>query len=120
MAILIFILNGVISMCSISNGKNIIRRLGSVWREIIAAKGLTGELAYRIEKLIQRLDVIVDKIFVKTVKANNILLECETLTKQFKSELDKPHNKTLLLLTRLEDQIDGLVSETLAFRVKAG
>jgi hypothetical protein len=107
-------------MCSISNGKEIIGRLESVWREIIAAKGLTGEFTYRIEKLIQRLDVIVDKIFVKTVKANNILIDCETLTEQFKSELHQPHNHTLMLLTRLEDQVEGLVKETLAFRVKAG
>jgi hypothetical protein len=108
------------SMCPISNGKSIIGQLESVWREMITAKGLTGELAYRIEKLIQRLDVTVDKIFVKTVKARNILIECETLTEQFKSELNKPHDKALLLLTRLEDHIDGLVKETHAFRIKAG
>jgi hypothetical protein len=107
-------------MRPISNGKNIIGQLASVWREVIDAKALTGELAYRVEKLIQRLDVIVDKIFVKTVKAHNILFECESLTEQFKSELNKPHDRALLLLTRLEDKIDGLVRETHAFRVKAG
>ena len=107
-------------MPSISNSKNIIGRLESIWRQIIAAKELTGELAYRIEKLILRLDVVVDKIFVKTVKAHNILSECERLTEQFKFELTQPHDKALLLLTRLEDHIDGLVKETHAFRIKAG
>jgi len=107
-------------MGSISNSKNIIGRLELVWRQIIAAKEPTGELAYRIEKLILRLDVIVDKIFIKTVKAHNILFECERLTEQFTSELAQPQDKALLLLTRLEEHIDGLVKETHAFRIKAG
>ncbi|MFZ1985581.1 MAG: hypothetical protein WAU91_14280 [Desulfatitalea sp.] len=107
-------------MFTISKGKITIGQLASVWREIIAAKKLSGEVSYRIEKLILRLDVIVDKIFVKTVKAHNILFECEKLTEQFQSELNRPNNELLLLLTRLEMQIDGLVKETHAFRIKAG
>ncbi len=107
-------------MCSISNGKNIIGQLVSVWREIIAAKELPGEFAYRFEKLILRLDVIVDKIFVKTVKAHQILSDCEKLSEQIRSELHPPHDRALLLLTRLEGHIEDLVKETLAFRIKAG
>lgn len=107
-------------MCPISNGKNIIGRLRSVWRGIIAAKGLSGELAYRMDKLVLRLDVIVDKVFVKTVKAQNMLSECETITVQFTSELDKSQKNALVLLTLLEDRMEHLVSETHAFRVKAG
>lgn len=107
-------------MSSISNGKNLVKQLRSLWRGILAAKGLNGEFAYRFDKLILRLDVIVDKIFIKTVKAQNMLSECEKITMQIKSELDNSQNKALALMTRLEDQMEHLVSETHAFRVKAG
>jgi hypothetical protein len=101
-------------------GKNDIERLDSIWRDMIAANGLTRELAYRIEKLILRLDSIVDKIFVKTVKAHDILLECEQMTEQFKLELNKQPDKTLQILTQIEVQVDDLVKKTHAFRIKAG
>ena len=107
-------------MQPISNGKKIIGQLESVWREIITAEGLTRELTYRIEKLAFRLDTIVDKIFVKTVKAHDILCECGKLTEQFKSELNKPQSSALFLLTRLEAHVDDLVKTTHEFRIKAG
>jgi hypothetical protein len=107
-------------MAKLSTGKHNIERLNVVWRDMIATDGLTKELAYRLEKLILRLDSIVDKIFIKTVKAQDVLLECEQLTEMFRSELDKPQNESLVLLTRIENQIEELVKETHAFRIKAG
>jgi hypothetical protein len=107
-------------MAKLSTGKSNIERLDSVWRDMIATNGLTEELAYRLEKLILRLDSIADKIFIKTVKAKDILLECEKLSEKFKSELSKPKNKTLMLLTRIEVQVEDLVKKTHAFRIKAG
>ena len=107
-------------MVKSSTGKNDIQRLDSVWRDMIETNGLTEELAYRIEKLILRLNSIVDKMFVKTVKAHNVLSGCEQLTEQFKSELHKQEDKALMTLTRIEIQIDDFVKETHAFRIKAG
>lgn len=107
-------------MALISNGKSTIARLASSWEEIIAAQGPTTEILYRIEKLILRLDVIADKIFIKTVKAQNILAECEQLTEQFKSEITKYSHKTFLLLSRLESRMEDLVKKTHEFRIKAG
>lgn len=107
-------------MPPISKGKKIVARLNSTWREFIAAKGLTGELAYRLEKLALRLDTIADKIFMKTVKAHQILSQCEQLTEQFKAELSKSQRTALHLLTRIEAQIDDLVKQTHEFRIKAG
>jgi hypothetical protein len=107
-------------MHKLSNGKNFLVRLDSSWRSIVAANRLTGEFVYRIEKLLLRLDVVADKIFIKTVKAHEILLECVQLTEQFKSELNKRHDSALLLLTRLESCIDDLVKKTHEFRIKAG
>ncbi len=107
-------------MYSISNVKSIIGRLESIWHEIAAANGIAREFVYRFEKLALTLDAIADKLFIKTVKAHQILLESEQLTEQFKSELGKHHHRSLVLLTRLESLIDGLAKETYEFRIKAG
>jgi len=107
-------------MAKLSTGKNNIERLDTVWRKMIAANGLTEELAYRLEKLILRLDSIADKIFIKTVKAQDILFECEQLSEKFKSELNEPLAKPLAVLTRIETQVEDLVKKTHAFRIKAG
>jgi hypothetical protein len=107
-------------MAKLSTGKNNIERLDTVWRNMIAANGLTEELAYRLEKLILRLDSIADKIFIKTVKAQDILFECEQLSEKFKSELKEPQTKPLAVLTRIETQVEDLVKKTHAFRIKAG
>lgn len=107
-------------MVPILKGKKIITRLNTVWRESIVAKGLTGELAYRLEKLALRLDTISGKIFMKTIKAQDILCQCEQLTEQFKVELGVSQRTALHLLTRLEAHMDDLVKQTHEFRIKAG
>ena len=107
-------------MAKISTGKHNIERLDAAWRGMIASDGLTKELAYRLEKLILRLNSVADKIFIKTVKAQDVLFECERLSEKFKSELNKPENGSLKLLTRIEVQVEELVKETHAFRIKAG
>lgn len=104
----------------ISNGKKISGELSSIWRQFAATKELSVEFSYRLDKLALRLDSIADKIFMKTVKAHNILSECEQLTEQFKSELYHSHKMALSLLTRLETHMDGLVTTTHEFRIKAG
>jgi hypothetical protein len=107
-------------MSSLSNGKRVIGRLDTLWREIITGSGATREIDYRMKKLISRLDVVVDKIFIKTVKAHDMLRDCIQLTEQFRAELTKPNNTAFMLLTRLETRIDDLVRKTHEFRVKAG
>jgi hypothetical protein len=107
-------------MALISNAKTVSRELGSVWRNIAATKGLTVEFSYRVDKLSQRIDSIADKIFMKTVKAHDILTECAQLTGQFKSELDQSHDMALRLLTQIEGLVDRLVKDTHEFRIKAG
>jgi hypothetical protein len=107
-------------MAMLSKEKNNIERLGATWREIIDSRGLSQEVAYRLEKLILRLDVIVDKMFVKTVRAHDMLSECQQLTERFRSELNKHYHEALLQLTRLEAHLDELVRKTHEFRIKAG
>jgi hypothetical protein len=113
-------MNGMNAMYSLSNGKNAILELNQTWRDVTAEKGLSGEMIYRIEKLILRLDAVADKIYIKTVKAHEILHECVQLTEQFRSAWLQQRNRALILLTRLEDRIDDLVQKAYTFRVKAG
>jgi hypothetical protein len=108
-------------MQPLSNGKDAIRRLVSLWQTIVAQSGSTREIGYRMEKLISRLDVVVDKMFTKTVKAHEMLRDCLTLTEQFQAErIHSSGEKALVLLTRLESCVDDLVRKTHEFRVKAG
>jgi hypothetical protein len=107
-------------MSLISNGKVVLKELKPAWRQIAAIEGLPVEFSYRFDKLGQRLDAIGDKIFIKTIKAHNILSECAQLTGQFMSELDISHEVALRLLTRIESRMDLLEKDTYEFRVKAG
>lgn len=112
--------SGRCAMSSLSNGKSAILKLDRTWRDMTAVKGLSGEMIYRIEKLILRLDAVADKVFVKTVKAHELLRECGQLTEQFRSVWHQQRHTALILLTRLEDRLDDLVQKAYAFRVKAG
>jgi hypothetical protein len=105
---------------TLSSGKNAIIHLNSLWREIIATGKPSGEIVYRLEKLILRLDALTDKIFIKTAKAHIILHKCLQLTEQFHSKIDKHHDTAFLLLTHLEGCVDDLVQKTHEFRIKAG
>jgi hypothetical protein len=107
-------------MTLISNEKLVNKELGDVWRKVAANEGLTVEFSYRLNKLSQRFDSIADKIFMKTVKAHDILSQCAQLTGQFTSELDISHDVALRLLTQIEGHMDHLEKDTYEFRIKAG
>lgn len=94
--------------------------LNAIWRHIVAANDLDRELAYRIEKLVSRLESVADKIFIKTVKAQDILTECVQLTQQFQSESTKDRIEAFFLLTRLETLVGELIQKAHEFRIKAG
>ena len=107
-------------MSSLSNGKRVIQRLSSIWQDIVTNGTRSRETIYRMQKLTLRLDTVVDKIYIKTVKARDLLLECLQLTEQFQIELDRHASTDFKLLTRLERCVDELVCKTYEFRVKAG
>jgi hypothetical protein len=107
-------------MDSLSCGKGTITHLNLIWRKIINTGTPSGEIVYRLDKLILKLDVIADKIFVKTVKADHILLNCLQLTEQFQSKINTHRRAALLELTRLEACVDSLVRKAHDFRIKAG
>jgi hypothetical protein len=95
-------------------------RLYRLWDQIIEAHGNEPEITYRIRKLINKLDTITDKMFVKLVKAQEMLDECGQMTRELEPLLDPPEDRSFQLLTNLETHFDELVKLTHEFRVKAG
>lgn len=98
----------------------LITRLYRLWETIIDAQAAKPEIAYRVGKLIHKLDTIADKMFVKTVKAQNMLDACGQMTQQLTPQLDPLKDGAFHLLTELETHFDELVTLTHEFRVKAG
>lgn len=107
-------------MDTMANWKSAIAYLNSTWRECTPAGNPSGEMAYRLEKLSRRLDVVADKLFIKTVKSMEILRRCARLTDQLHAAIDTQPDNAFVLVTRIEACIDDLVRKTHEFRVKAG
>lgn len=105
---------------TIESSRKLMSNLDRLWRDITKTSGIQNEFAYRVNKLVQKLDSVSDKMFVKTVKASEMLSECKDLTQQFKSSMDRREDRTYILLTRLEHLFNDLVTKTHEFRVKAG
>jgi hypothetical protein len=103
-----------------ANIKDVTGRLYLLWERILQAFELPAEIVYRIDKLTQRLDAISGKMFLKTVKARQMLSDCEQLTRQLTFCIAPPDSRTYYLLTDLENHFDQLVKKTYAFRIKAG
>jgi hypothetical protein len=102
------------------SGKKQAQRLQGTWDAMVKSDSLQPEIAYRIEKLIQRMEPLAGKIFFKTVKAHELLAECRLKTQALQQQLDSGGDKVFLLLTHLEKTFEDLLGKTYAFRIKAG
>jgi hypothetical protein len=102
------------------SGKKQAQRLQGTWGSIVKSNRLHPEIAYRIEKLILRMEPLADKIFFKTVKAHELLDECRHKTQALQQQLESDGDMKFLLLTHLEKTFEDLLTKTYAFRIKAG
>ncbi|MFH0730968.1 MAG: hypothetical protein V2B19_32070 [Pseudomonadota bacterium] len=107
-------------MSTPANSKDVIGRLYLLWETIRDGIELPAEIAYRVDRLTQRLDAISEKMFLKTVNARQMLFDCEQLTQQLTSCIAPTDSRTYHLLTNLENHFDQLAKKTYAFRIKAG
>jgi hypothetical protein len=103
-----------------SNGKGGILQLSSMWRTYERNRAASPEIAYRLGKLSDRLDTVVDRIFIKTVKAYHLVCECWQLSGHLAADLDQDTGQVYRRLTEIERCVDDLVCKTNEFRVKAG
>lgn len=103
-----------------ANSKEVTGQLHLQWEIILQTIELPAEIIYRVDKLIQRLNAISGKMFLKTVKARQMLFDCQQISKQLTYCVSPPDSRTYYLLTTLETHFDQLVKKTHAFRIKAG
>ena len=87
---------------------------------MVQMKHLHPEIAYRMEKLAHRMAPLADKIFLKTVKARLLLVECREKTVALQNQIESHGNNTFQVLTDLEKTFEYLLTKTYEFRVKAG
>jgi len=87
---------------------------------ILAQDGLSPEVAYRLGKIIQGLLPLVDRLYLKTLKGQELLGECLEQAAALEGHLQVPDHNLYLLLTNLEKTYEDLLQKIYEFRVKAG
>jgi hypothetical protein len=107
-------------MNDVLSDKTEAQKLRDNWESIVQLKRLHPEIKYRIEKLVHRIAPLSDKMFLKTVKAHQLLVECREKTAALKNQIESDGNNAFYLLTNLEKTFEDLVKKTYEFRIKAG
>jgi len=107
-------------MNDIGSGKIKAQELQDIWMSMVQMKRLHPEIAYRMEKLVHRLAPLTDKIFLKTVRAHQLLMECREKTVELQNQIESHGNNTFQVLTDLEKTFEYLLTKTYEFRIKAG
>jgi hypothetical protein len=108
------------TMTPIEGDLKSICQLDRLWRGMLQSEKLQNEAAYRMAKLLHRLEVIADKFFIKTVKAQDMLAECMRLSQRLAPHPGFQDEGFYLLLTEIEQRVDQLVQKAHEFRIKAG
>ena len=103
-----------------NNPKILAAELRRRWNNLLAEKGVSKELSYRIEKLDNRLEPILDKMYLKTVKGQEMLKLCGEKTESVRTALLCGNDGMFRLLTDLEKTYEELLKKTYEFRIKAG
>ena len=105
---------------NLNEGKKLAIRMMQLWDNILEQDGINAEIEYRIRKLRTRLEPIIDKMYVKTVKAAETITLCCTKTNELmEHSFDNPSD-IYRQLTELENIFDDLMKKTYEFRIKAG
>lgn len=103
-----------------TSGVSLARELRIMWVDMVREGDLNPEIAYRAEKLSLRMAPLLDKTFLKTIKAGNMLSECREKTTRLQRYLKDGNAKTYHVLTDLERTFEELAKRTYEFRIKAG
>jgi len=90
------------------------------WQSLLDVGKLSEETEYRIRKLIDRTLPIADKMFLKTVKGQEMIRHCAERTRIVRDQLTIPGDGLYRSLTALEECFEQMFKKTYEFRVKAG
>ena len=107
-------------MKDLLSGKMQALELQDSWESMVQMERLHPEIAYRIEKLAHRIAPLADKVFLKTVKARELLIKCREKTAALQNQIESEGNYAFYLLTNIEKTFEELLSKTYDFRIKAG
>ena len=97
-----------------------VRNLRRDWEGLMESALLSEEATYRISKLIERSLSIEGKMFLKTLKGQDLIVQCAERTRALREELTMPGDTVYKGLTELEECYEELLRKTSEFRVKAG
>lgn len=78
------------------------------------------EAEYRIRKLMSRTMALADKMFVKTVKGQELIAECMDQARLLQNHVGSGGQSLYRRLTELENIYEELLKKTYEFRIKAG
>jgi hypothetical protein len=102
------------------NVRLIVREFRDVCAALLAQQEVSAEFAYRIEKLMDSVAPIDDKMYLKTLKGQESLLQCTEKARLVKEHLACRDVSPYRLLTDLELTCEDLLNTTYEFRIKAG
>jgi DnaJ-domain-containing protein 1 len=101
-------------------GEVTLAELSSGWESLLQVQNMSQESAYRIRRLIDRALPLADKMFLKTIKGREMLIQCAQQTVRLRDELESHGERLHKAMTELEKTYEDLLKKTHEFRVKAG
>lgn len=102
------------------SGKVLLQKLLDAWEEFLTRLEPESEVAFRLQRLQHLLAPLADRLFLKTLKGQEILHQCYAQTQALQALARQPGADFYRLLTALEDLVLELQRQTQEFRVKAG
>lgn len=103
-----------------TNGKAMALELRRAWKDLLEQAGLSSEVDYRVRKMLNRMTPLLDKTYLKTVKGQEIILECAEKTRRLQHQLNSNEEHFYFSLTDLEKTYEDLLKKTYEFRIIAG
>jgi hypothetical protein len=103
-----------------NNGKTLGLKLIRDLEALLEQEGLPREVSYRLGKIRQGLLPLLDRLYLKTFKGQDLLAECLEKTRILQGRLQTPTENLYLFLTDLERTYEDLLQKIYEFRVKAG
>jgi hypothetical protein len=94
--------------------------LSHAWESLLDLEGISSESGYRIRRLIDRAQPLADKMFLKTVKGREMILQCWEKTRVLRGQLESRGERLYSALTELERLYEELLKRAYEFRIKAG
>lgn len=89
-------------------------------QEILDRPGLPAELAYRMQRIINRFLPVADKMYLKTIKGVQTVSLCTRQARTITDHLPAGGDLLYRRVTDLENTLEGLLKAAYEFRIKAG